>query len=80
MWVKWTVKWIGFALLGYAGLVVIAVILVYIVMGRDLARTYDIESEVVAVPSDSASIDEGQRLAQLRGFPEVVTAKPRAAG
>lgn len=67
MWVKRTLKWIGLGLLGIAGLVVIAVILVYIIMGRDLARTYDIEGETVAVPSDAASIEEGQRLAQLRG-------------
>lgn len=67
MWVKRALKWMGLGLLGIAGLVVIAVIFVYIVMGRDLARTYDIEGETVAVPSDAASIEEGQRLAQLRG-------------
>lgn len=67
MWVKRGLKWIGLALLSMAGLVVVAVIFVYIVMGRDLARTFDIEGETVAVPTDAASIEEGQRLAQLRG-------------
>jgi mono/diheme cytochrome c family protein len=67
MWIKRTVKWIGLALLGVVGLAVIAVIVVYIVMGRDLTRSYDIAGEDIAVPSDTASIEEGQRLAQLRG-------------
>ncbi|NEZ02971.1 cytochrome c [Wenzhouxiangella sp. XN201] len=67
MWIKRTFKWIGLTLLGIVGLAAIAVILVYILMGRDLARSYDITGEDIAVPSDAASIEEGQRLAQLRG-------------
>jgi cytochrome c553 len=67
MWIRRTFKWIGLTLLGIAGLAAIAVIVVYILVSLDLARSFDIAGEDVVVPSDAASIDEGQRLAQLRG-------------
>ena len=67
MWIKRTLKWFGFALLGIAGFAVLAVLLIYIIMGRDLANTYAIAGETIAVPMDAASIEEGQRQAQLRG-------------
>lgn len=67
MWAKRILKWTGLALLGIVGLTVIAMLSVYIVMGRDLTRSYDIAGEAVAVPADAESIEEGQRQAQLRG-------------
>lgn len=67
MLIRRTVKWIGLTLLGIVGLAIIAVFAVYIIMGRELARSHDIAGEDIAVPSDAASIEEGQRLAQLRG-------------
>lgn len=67
MWIKRTLRWFGFALLGIVGFAAAAVLLVYIIMGRDLARNYTVEGESIAVPTDTASIEEGQRQAQLRG-------------
>lgn len=67
MWIKRTLKWFGFALLGTVGFAVVAVLFVYIIMGRDLATTYTVAGESIAVPTDAASIEEGQRQAQLRG-------------
>lgn len=67
MWIRRTFKWIGLTLLGIVALAVIAMIVVYTAMGRELAQSYDIVGEEIAVPSDAVSIEEGQRLAQLRG-------------
>ncbi len=67
MWVKRFAKWVGLGLLGIAGVLVFAVMVVYIAMGRDLARSFDVAGEDIAVPSGAASIEEGQRLAKLRG-------------
>jgi cytochrome c553 len=67
MWIRQTLKWTGLVLLGLAGLAAMAVLGIYIAMGRDLATKYEIAGEEFAVPSDAASIQEGQRLAQLRG-------------
>lgn len=67
MWIRQTLKWTGFVLLGLAALAATGVLGIYIVMGRDLATRYEIAGEELAVPSDAASIEEGQRLAQLRG-------------
>lgn len=67
VWIKRTLRWFGFALLGVAGFALVAVLFIYIIMGRDLAATYAIAGETIAVPTDGASIEEGQRQAQLRG-------------
>lgn len=67
MWLKRILKWLGLALLGIASLAVAAVLLIYVIMGRDLARTYAVEGDSVAVPMEAAAIEEGQRQAQLRG-------------
>lgn len=67
MWIRRILKWSGFTLLGVVGLMAIGVIIIYIVMGHELTRGYDIVGEDITVPSGAASIEEGQRLAQLRG-------------
>jgi cytochrome c553 len=67
MWIRRTLKWTGFASLGMVGLVAIAMLGVYIAMGRDLGKSFHIAGESLDVPVDAGSIEEGQRLAQLRG-------------
>jgi cytochrome c553 len=67
MWIRTTLKWLGFAALGLAGLAMVAVLVIYLAIEQDLGRTFAIEGESVAVPMDAVSIEEGQRQAQLRG-------------
>jgi len=60
-------KWTGLFIAGVIGLAILAVAVVYAVIGRDLSRTFDLVVADVAVPEDPASISEGQRLATTRG-------------
>jgi cytochrome c553 len=60
-------RWIGFALGGLAGLTVVAYAVVYVLSERVLKRTYEVPRVALAVPTDPASILDGQRLATVRG-------------
>lgn len=60
-------KWIGLALLSITGIAAAGVLVIYVVMGRDLARSHDHPGDEVPEFTDAVSIEEGQRLAQLRG-------------
>lgn len=60
---KWTLRIVG----GLALIVLLALGTVYLLSERVLEREYDVEAERVAVPTDSASIAEGRRLAAIRG-------------
>ena len=55
------------ALEGLALLVVVAGVIVGWLGGRPLSRTWDVEVEPIEIPSDSASIAEGARLARIEG-------------
>jgi cytochrome c553 len=57
-------KWIGVSLLT---LVVVAVGFVWFRSSRIITRAWDVPLTTIAVPTDSASIAEGRRLALLRG-------------
>jgi cytochrome c553 len=67
MSVRRILKWSGLALLALFGLVLLAVLAIHINMGRDIAATFAVDGERIAVPSNAASIEEGRRQAQLRG-------------
>ena len=67
MWVRRILKWSSFTLLGLLGLVLLGVLSIHIAMERDIAATFAVDGERIAIPSDPASIEEGRRLAQLRG-------------
>lgn len=67
MWIRRTLKWTGAVVLGLLGLALIAVLSIHIAMGRDLRMTYAVQGDDIVVPVDAASIEEGQRQAQLRG-------------
>jgi cytochrome c553 len=64
---KRLLRWIGIGIASVAGLASIAYAVVYVLSERALGRTYDIPANVISVPTDSASIIEGRRLATIRG-------------
>jgi mono/diheme cytochrome c family protein len=65
--VRRLLRWIGYTLAGLAGLAVVAYVAVFVLSERVLRRTYDLPRVAVSVPTDAASIREGQRLATVRG-------------
>lgn len=64
---KRLLQWIGIGLGSVAALAIVAYAVVYVVSERTLRRTYDVPASALAIPTDSASIAEGRRLATLRG-------------
>ena len=60
-------RWLGILVVVVMGLVVAASAYVYIASERTINRTYAISSTSIPIPTDSASIAEGQRLATIRG-------------
>lgn len=64
---KKVLKWAGIFVAGLVGLIVIAVIAVYVITEIHLNQTYQIQPETVAVPTDEEAIAEGKRLAVSRG-------------
>ena len=62
-------RYLAYTLGALAALLILAIGVVYAMSERILARTYDAPAERVAVPTDSASIAEGERLARIRGCP-----------
>jgi mono/diheme cytochrome c family protein len=64
---KRILRWTGMGLGSLAGLGLIAYAVFYLLSERALRRTYEIPAVRLSVPTDPASIVEGQRLATLRG-------------
>ena len=60
-------RWLRNALLGLVALIVVAAMAIYALSERVVRRTYDTSGRPVVVPTDSASIREGHRLARIRG-------------
>lgn len=60
-------KWLGRGALAALLLVLVGGGLIYAVSQRQIAKTYDIVAEAIPIPTDSASIAEGERLARTRG-------------
>ena len=55
-------KWFGIVLGGLLGLLVLAVVGVYVVDGAKLSKTYAVQPSPVAIPTDQASVVRGQHL------------------
>ncbi len=64
---KRALRWLRNGLLALIGLILLGATVVYVQSERIAKRTYDRALEPVSVPSDSASIAEGMRLATIRG-------------
>lgn len=64
---KKVLKWIGIILGGLVGLIVLALIGVYIWTEMRLNQSYDVPPAAVTVPTDADSIAEGKRLFATRG-------------
>ncbi len=64
---KRLLKWIGIALAGLVGLVALVTFGGYIVTEWRFNKSYAIVDEALALPSDAASLAEGQRLLTIRG-------------
>jgi len=64
---KKVLKWIGIAIGGVVGFALLGTAVIYVVIGNDLSRTFDIPLTEVAVPGDQVSATEGKRLAQIYG-------------
>lgn len=61
------VRWLRNAALGVAAVVVVAALVLYVLSERVFRHSFAEPLVAIAVPTDSASIAEGKRLAQLRG-------------
>ncbi|HEY5309954.1 MAG TPA: c-type cytochrome [Casimicrobiaceae bacterium] len=64
---KRLVRWTGVALGSMVALCIVAYIVVYFLSERVLQRRYDIPAVSLSIPTDAASISEGERLATIRG-------------
>jgi mono/diheme cytochrome c family protein len=64
---KHLLRWIGIAVGGLATLGIIAYAVLYVLSERVLRQTYEVPAVSLSIPTDSASIGEGQRLATVRG-------------
>ncbi len=62
-WLRWT----GRLLAVVVGLLVIAVVSVYVIGRSKLQRTYALESPLTAIPADAASIERGRHVADIHG-------------
>ncbi len=60
-------KWMAIVTGSLVGLVLVAIVVIYIVGGRVLAQRWDIPLTSIAIPDDSATVEEGRRLAAIRG-------------
>jgi cytochrome c553 len=64
---KRLLRWISVSIASLVGLALIAFVTVYVLSERALRRTYSVASTAISIPSDSASVAEGMRLATVRG-------------
>jgi mono/diheme cytochrome c family protein len=67
MRVKTFLKWLLIGLGGIVGIALLGVAVIYVLLGSDLRRTFDVAGNTITVPGDMASIAEGERLTRLRG-------------
>jgi len=64
---KTVLKWLGRGVLAVFLMLLVAAGVVYALSERIVGRTYDVPAEPIAIPTDSAAIAEGERLARTRG-------------
>lgn len=64
---KKALKWIGIVLAGLVGLLIIAVLAIFVITNARINKTYDIQPEAVVIPTDEQSLARGKHLAVTRG-------------
>lgn len=64
---KRVLKWIGRLVAGLVLLVLLAVGVIYVLSQRTIGQTFEVEGVAVELPTDAAAIEEGRRLAIVRG-------------
>jgi len=60
-------RWIGIGFLTLIGLLLIALVAVYLISNSRMSKTYQITAEPITIPSDAASIERGKHLATSIG-------------
>lgn len=60
-------RWIGIAVAGLAGVLIVASAGVYALSERILRRTYEVPRVALTIPADPESVREGRRLATIHG-------------
>ena len=60
-------KWTAIAAGALVGLLLVAIVVIYIAGGRVLAQRWDVPLTSIAVLHDSAAVEEGRRLAAIHG-------------
>lgn len=60
-------KWIGIVLGGLVGLLLIGAIVLFLVSQSKINKRYEVEVAELTIPTDEASITEGERLVGMRG-------------
>ena len=60
-------KWFGVAVGALVAIAILGVVAIYILIGADLDRTFDVPATKVSIADDEATLAEGERLARLRG-------------
>jgi cytochrome c553 len=64
---KHPLRWLGITVGGLVALTAVAWFIVYGLSERELRRTYPVPVVALAIPGDAASIEEGRRIATIRG-------------
>lgn len=60
-------KWAGIVLGSLMGLLILAIIAVYIISNRRFNRTYDVQVSSIEIPTDEDAVAYGEHLANIRG-------------
>ncbi|MDX1517927.1 MAG: c-type cytochrome [Woeseiaceae bacterium] len=60
-------KWLGLVTGGLLGIALLAIAIVYLVVGRDLSATFDVRAAGLSIPVTDGDVAEGERLARIRG-------------
>jgi cytochrome c553 len=61
---KKALKWIGIVLGGLVGLLVLALVVLYVIGSNRLNKSYDIQVETIAISNDEAAIARGRHLSE----------------
>ncbi len=64
---KKVLKWLAILLAGLVGIVLLVALVGYVMSERRLNRTYAVAGKTLVIPTDAASLAEGQRLTIIRG-------------